>query len=346
MKMPSFSSSLKAILCTLLFCQFSVHADHHAKSAVSLFQKGDRVAFVGGGLIERARLNGYLETTLTMVAGAQGSGLKFRNLGWSGDTVYNDARSYFGKPQEGRDRLGRIIAEWKPNVVFLNYGAEVALSEGVPWTDESAVKKQSAGKWEESMKVFLEGYQKLVDALRKNAGDNLREIVVVVPPPLENLGDPLPNHKSTNIRMGKVRDALAGFAKKNEARFVDLFAQMGGDKFEGKITTNPLTNDGLHFTDSGYQKLASHFSHGLGYPMEDLEFSDSPSQNLRKSIIEKNRLFFHRWRPANETYLFLFRKHEQGNNAKEIPQFDPIIEKQEAVIEDLRNQLLKKEAIN
>ncbi|GIS29243.1 MAG: hypothetical protein CM15mP130_2730 [Verrucomicrobiota bacterium] len=165
-------------------------------------------------------------------------------------------------------------------------------------------------------------------------------------PPLENLGDPLPNHKSTNIRMGKVRDTLAGFAKNNEARFVDLFAQMGGDKFEGKITTNPLTNDGLHFTDSGYQKLANHFSHGLGYPVEDLEFSDSLSQNLRKSIIEKNRLFFHRWRPANETYLFLFRKHEQGNNAKEIPQFDPIIEKQEAVIEDLRNQLLKKEAIN
>ena len=95
--------------------------------------------------------------------------------------------------------------------------------------------------------------------LSKKCRGNLREIVVVVPPPLENLGDPLPNHKSTNIRMGKVRDALAGFAKKNEARFVDLFAQMGGDKFEGKITTNPLTNDGLHFTDSGYQKLASIF---------------------------------------------------------------------------------------
>ena len=101
MKMPSFFSSLKVFLCTLLFFQFSVHADHHAKSSASLFQIGDRVAFVGGGLIERARLNGYLETTLTMVAGAQGSGLKFRNLGWSGDTVYNDARSYFGKPQEG-----------------------------------------------------------------------------------------------------------------------------------------------------------------------------------------------------------------------------------------------------
>jgi len=84
----------------------------------------------------------------------------------------------------------------------------------------------------------------------------------------------------------------------------------------------------------------------LGYAQEGLAFSDPLSQKLKDTIVEKNRLFFHRWRPANETYLFLFRKHEQGNNAKEIPQFDPIIEKQEVEIEKIRDQLLKKEAIN
>lgn len=42
-------------------------------------------------------------------------------------------------------------------------------------------------------------------------------------------------------------------------------------------------------------------------------------------ILDKNMLFFHRWRPQNVTYLFGFRKHEQGNNAVEIPQFDPLI---------------------
>jgi len=84
----------------------------------------------------------------------------------------------------------------------------------------------------------------------------------------------------------------------------------------------------------------------LGYSQEGLGFSDPLSQKLKDTIVEKNRLFFHRWRPANETYLFLFRKHEQGNNAKEIPQFDPIIEKQEVEIEKIRDQLLKKEAIN
>jgi len=44
----------------------------------------------------------------------------------------------------------------------------------------------------------------------------------------------------------------------------------------------------------------------------------------------------HRSRPENVTYLFLFRKHEQGNNAVEIPQFDPLIEADEKEIERLK----------
>ena len=146
--------------------------------------------------------------------------------------------------------------------------------------------------------------------------------------------------------MVKIRDALAGFAKKNEARFVDLFTAMGGTNSDEKIAAQSLTHDGLHFKDYGYQVLAKHLASGLGYAKEGLGFSDPLSQKLKDTIVEKNRLFFHRWRPANETYLFLFRKHEQGNNAKEIPQFDPIIEKQEVEIEKIRDQLLKKEAIN
>lgn len=47
---------------------------------------------------------------------------------------------------------------------------------------------------------------------------------------------------------------------------------------------------------------------------------------LRKEVAAKNQQFFYRWRPQNETYLFGFRKHEQGNNSKEIPEFDAHIE--------------------
>ena len=60
------------------------------------------------------------------------------------------------------------------------------------------------------------------------------------------------------------------------------------------------------------------------------------SEELRQAIRKKNELYFNQWRPQNNTYLFLFRKHEQGNNAAEIPQFDAFITKQEELIAKLR----------
>jgi len=57
---------------------------------------------------------------------------------------------------------------------------------------------------------------------------------------------------------------------------------------------------------------------------------------LRAAINAKNELYFHRWRPENETYLFGFRKHEQGRNAAEIVAFDPLIAAKEAEIARLR----------
>ena len=57
---------------------------------------------------------------------------------------------------------------------------------------------------------------------------------------------------------------------------------------------------------------------------------------LRQAVVAKNELFFHRWRPQNETYLFGFRKHEQGKNGKEIAEFDPLVAKEEEKIAALR----------
>ena len=60
---------------------------------------------------------------------------------------------------------------------------------------------------------------------------------------------------------------------------------------------------------------------------ESLRFGPSvrTGESVRATINAKNELYFHRWRPQNVTYLFGFRKHEQGNNAVEIPQFDPLV---------------------
>ena len=69
------------------------------------------------------------------------------------------------------------------------------------------------------------------------------------------------------------------------------------------------------------------------------DYLEQPEQ-LRKTILQKNEMFFHRHRPQNETYLYLFRKHEQGNNAVEIPRFDPIISELENKIAELKKPRL------
>ena len=62
-----------------------------------------------------------------------------------------------------------------------------------------------------------------------------------------------------------------------------------------------------------------------------------PTRSLLDTIRKKNELFFHRWRPENWTYLFGFRKGEQGQNGVEIPRFDPLIAEWDARIAKLRD---------
>jgi hypothetical protein len=66
-------------------------------------------------------------------------------------------------------------------------------------------------------------------------------------------------------------------------------------------------------------------------------FQHSAVKRAYELTADKNMMFFHRHRPQNETYLFLFRKHEQGNNAVEVPQFDPIVDGLENRIQAIRN---------
>lgn len=63
---------------------------------------------------------------------------------------------------------------------------------------------------------------------------------------------------------------------------------------------------------------------------------DPQYELLRTAILQKNELYFHRWRPQNITYLFGFRKHEQGNNAADIAKFDPFIQDLEQQIHKLQ----------
>ena len=83
------------------------------------------------------------------------------------------------------------------------------------------------------------------------------------------------------------------------------------------------------------KNVASPFDESLRYSSaQNLQF-----ENVRQLTIKKNELYFHRWRPQNITYLFGFRKHEQGNNAVEIAQFDPLVDELEKQIHDARRPM-------
>ncbi len=99
---------------------------------------------------------------------------------------------------------------------------------------------------------------------------------------------------------------------------------VAGETGAGVLTANiqSWNDDKLIPSDAGYQllgkQLADDLVGGTACQRVDTE--------LDALIVQKNELFFHRHRPQNETYLLLFRKHEQGNNAVELAQFVPLID--------------------
>ncbi len=351
------------------------------------WRDGDRVIFLGNTLIEREQRHGYWEAALTRRH--PDKGITFRNLGWSGDTVWAEARATFAEV-DGPRYLKAHIASLKPTVIVVGYG----------------FNESFAGK--EGLPKFQQGLNTLLDSL---AGTKAR-IVVLGPQRQEDLGRPLPDPAANNARCALYGDAMKTIAEKRGYPFVEWESLLGEQK-------TPLTDNGIHPTAYGYWRMAAALEKGLGQPEATWEIAladgkakatgckvkkieanptrfeatddmlplPAPSdakvkgervvkiqgltpgkhvlsidgqeaatasaaewaagvaltrgpqfeqaEKLRAAIIEKNQTYFHRWRPQNETYLFGFRKKEQGQNAKEIPEFDPLVEKLEGEIAKL-----------
>lgn len=280
------------------------------------FKEGDRLVLIGNTVFEREQRYGAFEPRLGLALGD--TKVSVRNLAWSADTVFGHARSYFGPPEEGLQRLAGHIEMLKPTVAMLCYGSELAFERlsGLP--------------------DFLTGYRGLIEIVRaKSPGVR---IIIVAPPPLETLRPPLPDLEAENKNLSSLRDALHTFAIAQNAYFIDAFELMGGLPKRSGPVSKPLTENGVHYTREGYEKLAAKLVEGLG-----LRVPAAPApalENLRRAVIAKDTLFFNRWRPHNETYLFGFRKHEQGQNAKEIPMFDPLIAQGDETIQKLKTEAL------
>lgn len=363
---------------------------------------GDRVVLLGSTFIEREASHGYLEAALT--SRYAGRNIQFRNLGWSGDNVFGEARARFGSVADGFAHLKEHVLALKPTVILVNYGANESF----------------AGQ--EGLASFLAGY----DALLAVLDETKARIVLIAPNAHEDLGRPLPDPAPHNKDLKLYCDAIAKLAAKRLAPLVNLYDLLG--KKLQPPAAGPLTDNGMHLTAYGYWRATPAIEQALGLPArrwqieldardqniaargttvsrarftpnkiafaaldEQLPLAPAPAdaphqtsvadprvvrafnlspgkyvlkiggiemavgtatewaagihiaggpdveqaEQLRKVILAKNLLYFHRWRPQNETYLFGFRKHEQGQNAVEIPQFDPLVAAKEATIRQL-----------
>lgn len=122
--------------------------------------------------------------------------------------------------------------------------------------------------------------------------------------------------------------ALPGVKLKDYSQRMDSCVQVISDVASQKsvplvkVTCDQFTADGLSPSVQGYQLIGKQ----LADQLVGGQSVTSDHEALYECINEKNELFFHRHRPQNETYLLLFRKHEQGNNAVELPAFDPLVD--------------------
>ncbi len=161
-----------------------------------------------------------------------------------------------------------------------------------------------ASDGKESVELFETGLRKLVASIKEK---KLRAILVT---PFSLSGYRRPDYE---IAMSLCREVVVRVAMENGIPSIEI---------DWKPTESELLPDQLLVNERGYSVLADKLAEALVGGTHH-EYSNS----LLQTIVRKNEWFFHRYRPQNETYLTLFRKHEQGNNAAELPEFEPFIAK-------------------
>ncbi|MFV0442432.1 MAG: GDSL-type esterase/lipase family protein [Planctomycetaceae bacterium] len=411
----------------------TIYSTVHSLGRMPEFEAEERIALIGGTLVEREQRYGYWEHAITTAYPEKQ--LTFRNLGWSGDTVWAESRGIFDPADKGYARMQEQVRELRPTTFVLNYGG-----------NEAWESLQSGEPVEAAINKFIAQYGKLMDDLKVAAagseGDGAigqpPQFVLLTPLPLEVGVGPNSHPEQYNEHLAKYTAAIEALASERALpciKLSDLY-DWYTDQTAIEAVRRPLTDNGQHLSAYGYWRTADWIRQRLcantarpslimptaegalsaraklnpesgririgPTPMAELgpnqvclkfsgQFTTLPqpplgnepgltalqryeitepgayelqedgqpvaqggpmqwdqglpiaagpdvtqSTELLHKIRRKNELYFHRWRPQNVTYLFLFRKHEQGNNAVEIPQFDPLIAAEEAHIAKLR----------
>ena len=237
------------------------------------------IAFIGNTQLDRTRHFGYLETAIHQAH--PGYEFVVRNLCWPGDTPSIQPRpmNFAGLEQH----LTRI----KADVILASFG----------------FNESFAG--ESGLDQFRQSLSSYVARLRSLAfnGDSAPQVILISPTANENI----PGVSAADLNNEHLRaytDAIREIAQEQEIGFVDVF-----DATELAVLADDsrLTINGSHLNDAGYKVFAESVFRNL-FEQEFPELNEA----LRQLVMDKNRQFFRRYRPANTFYYTGGRNKSYG----------------------------------
>ncbi|MEA3207338.1 MAG: hypothetical protein QOE70_395 [Chthoniobacter sp.] len=278
----------------------------------------DVIAIVGGEDMVVMSEYGYLELLLTRALPEYQ--LRFRNLAWEGDTVFEQRRDLnFPTLEEQLDKVGATV-------VLTQFGQ----------------MESFAGK--EKLPEFIAAYEKLISRLN---GGGKRRVMVHPPASFELLSLPPVHH-------------LAEAAAARDAFDVYVEAITRLREYEGDchvvFRSRKLTRDSIHASDLGSWLEAKR----LGFQLANEQSQNGVVSRSERPIIPpellvlirtKNRLWFDYWRVQNWAFLAGDRTTQPSSRDHLDPSkrwfppereaFLPLIEAKEKEIDALARKLGK-----
>lgn len=242
---------------------------------------GDRIAFIGNTLLDRARNFGYFETLLQQSFPEHK--LIVRNLSWAGDSLESQPR-----PLNLADLEQHLTYE-KIDVIIAAFGFNESFA-GI-----------------EALPQFR---RRLVDYLKKLKtsafnGKTGPRIVLLSPIANEDIKR-VAAGSMNNEQLEAYTAAMKEVAAEQKVGFANVF-----DTTRSAMESpgDDLTVNGIHLQEEGYKLLGETlFSQIFGKKAPEL------NEALRQEVLEKNKQFFRRYRPVNTYYYTGKRSEEHGYN--------------------------------
>jgi glucose/arabinose dehydrogenase len=284
-------------------------ADLPAQTSRLELKKGDRIIVIGNTLAERMQYCGHFETLLH--SRFPELELVFHNLGYSADEVTL-------RPRQARfSDHGHTLKDERPDVLIAAFGL-----------NESFAGPSGIKKFEKDLEEFIK-----TSTTTKYNGKNPPKLVLLSPIAHEDLKNPhVTDGKKNNENIKLYTTSMADLAGKHGVIFVDLY---GPSLRLYESASHPLSINGIHLSDEGYERLAPILDEALFGPR-----SSKPAANqhsLYAAVQEKNLQFFYDYRAVNGCYIYGGRKAPFGvvNFPAEFAKLRKMIQNRERRIWDI-----------